>query len=324
MNTFSDLIPRANNNNKIALFPKLIVNCHLPASDGQALDVYFNAVFKTTLSHLRNKRIANEYIEFKSREEIRKTNAAASGNQFQPNKFVVKTKLSETKEHFYNEIAEALKLMQTDEKKGKIRNTSWAPLRRCFEQDFQLDAVRIVSADRTRKYFASSLQDDEGLVDAATATMNSASQLLADRLVEAHESLPTLDEDETCTESYYHKQFIGRQVHLVDMCPGIVTQYKATKGGFVVKYYNESLPQPKERKRCKSKLEIVGKRALLPLLLRTANRDERGNEDNNGEGVNENNDANENDGDNAIGDRDVNGNGDDNAIAEFGSAAVEG
>ena len=79
MNTFSDLIPRANNNNKIALFPKLIVNCHLPASDGQALDVYFNAVFKTTLSHLRNKRIANEYIEFKSREEIRKTNAAASG-----------------------------------------------------------------------------------------------------------------------------------------------------------------------------------------------------------------------------------------------------
>ena len=286
------------------------------------MDVYFNAVFKTTLSHLRNKRIANEYIEFKSREEIRKTNAAASGNQFQPNKFVVKTKLSETKEHFYNEIAEALKLMQTDEKKGKIRNTSWAPLSRCFEQDFQLDAVRIVSADRTRKYFTSSLQDDEGLVDAATATMNSASQLLADRLVEAHESLPTLDKDETCTESYYHKQFIGRQVHLVDMCPGIVTQYKARQGVFVVKYYKESLPEPKERKRCKTKLEIVGKRALLPLLLRTANRDERGNEDNNGEGVNENNDANENDGDNAIGDRDVNGNGDDNAIT--GSAAVEG
>ena len=183
MNTFSDLIPRANNNNKIALFPKLIVNCHLPASDGQ---------------------------------------------------------------------------------------------------------------------------------------------LLADRLVEAHESLPTLDEDETCTESYYHKQFIGRQVHLVDMCPGIVTQYKARQGFFVVKYYKESLPEPKERKRCKNKLEIVGKRALLPLLLRTANRDERGNEDNNGEGVNENNDANENDGDNAIGDRYVNGNGDDNAITEFGSAAVEG
>ena len=248
----------------------------------QALDVYFNAVFKTTLSHLQNTRVANEYIEFKSRKEIRKTNAAASGNQFLPKKIVVKTKLSETKEHFYNEIAEALKLMQTDEKKGKIWNTSWAPLRRCFEQEFQLDAVQIVSADHTRKYFvASSLQDEEGLVDAATATMNSASQLLADRLVEAHKSLPTLDEDETCTESSYHKQFIGRQVHLVDiMCPGIVTQYKARQGGFVVKYYKDSLPEPKERKRCKIKLEIVGKRALLPLLLCTVNRDERGNEDN--------------------------------------------
>ena len=96
----------------------------------------------------------------------------------------------------------------------------------------------------------------------------------------AHESLPTLDDDETCTESYYHKQFIGRQVHLVDMCPGIVTQYKARQGGFVVKYYKDSLPEPKERKRCKIKLEIVGKRALLPLLLCTVNRDETGNEDN--------------------------------------------
>ena len=189
-------------------FPHIIV-LYVPANLTemlQALDVYFNAVFKTTLSHLRNKRVANEYIKFKSREKIRKTNAAASGDQFVPKKFVVKTKLSETKEHFYNEIAEALKLMQTDEKKGKIWNTSWAPLRRCFEQEFQLDAVQIVSADHTRKYFvASSLQDEEGLVDAATATMNSASQLLADRLVKAHESLPTLDDDETCTESYYHK-----------------------------------------------------------------------------------------------------------------------
>ena len=42
MNTFSDLIPRANNNNKFALFPKLIVNCHLLASDG--LSLYFCAL----------------------------------------------------------------------------------------------------------------------------------------------------------------------------------------------------------------------------------------------------------------------------------------
>ena len=64
-----------------------------------------------------------------------------------------------------------------------------------------MDDVGIVSADWSRKYFVTTVQDEVGLVDAATTKINSAWDMGFDGIAEAHESLPTQDEDKLCSRN---------------------------------------------------------------------------------------------------------------------------
>lgn len=60
---------------------------------------------------------------------------------------------------------------------------------------------------------------------------------------------------------------LRRLVNPVDGRPGRVSSFKKTKKIFEVKYYEDTLPTPGQKKRAKNVLQIDGKEALLPLLL---------------------------------------------------------
>ena len=90
----------------------------------QAFDVFFNALFKTKLSETHNKRIVQAFMDFRDSKKTRETEALASGDEFVKEAYKVKTKLSETKESFYSDLAQVLQIFQTDEFKEKIKTES--------------------------------------------------------------------------------------------------------------------------------------------------------------------------------------------------------
>ena len=122
----------------------------------QPLDIYFNAEFKMKSATIRNNRIAMMFEKWHLAEAARigalppEERAAARENSTQ---FIVPTSLTHTKNWFYEDLALAIEQMQTVEIKEKLKNIAFKDLQRCFDREFQVEAVGKVQADRTGKYY---------------------------------------------------------------------------------------------------------------------------------------------------------------------------
>ena len=232
------------------------------------------ACLPTKLSATRNKRIVQAFMDFRDSEKTRETEALASGDDFVKEAYKVKTKLSETKESFYSDLAQVLQIFQTDEFKEKIKTESWKPLMKCFDPTFQIESVLKVLEDTTNKYFSTLPADGEQAnpTDALTVGMQRAT--LVDDVIEAHEDYTDFTPEGDRNQLDLNK-FVGRSlVNPVDGRPGRVTSFKKTKKIFEVKYYEDTLPTPGQKKRAKNVLQIDGREALLPLLLHVGDDDD--------------------------------------------------
>ena len=101
-----------------------------------------NAVLKTSLYTLRNE------------QEARQVAAAAIKSY---SVYIPPSKLSEIKEHFFDNLTIVLKDLQTPEKMKSISDHSWKDdlFESCFDPTFQRDRVNLVFEDNEGKYFSS-------------------------------------------------------------------------------------------------------------------------------------------------------------------------
>ena len=119
--------------------PNIIV-LFVPANlteKGQPLDIFFNAILKVNMYKLRDARIMDAVTKHMEGERQREEAAKARGDKYKTTVYKPATKLSEIKEPFYLDLAQALKEMQTQELVEQLHNKAWGLFHKCFDQDFQ-------------------------------------------------------------------------------------------------------------------------------------------------------------------------------------------
>jgi hypothetical protein len=223
----------------------------------QPLDQYFNALLKMILARLRNARVVEEANKFFDIEDAKVDEAKSRGESYQLMVFKAKTKLSELKEPFFEDLAIiALSELQTEDYKQKFRDNAWAGMfEKCFEPEFQCEAVKLVGADQDNYYFTDKAQ----LVDPVFAP--SASQDLQIQVADAHdEAVVSTPERDAMLPPH---RLVGRQVKpFNDSLPGRVEKYLARRKLFVVKYWKDP-----HAKRASKIVNDISREDLMAMLL---------------------------------------------------------
>ena len=258
----------------------------------QPLDIYFNARFKTLLTRLKNEYVTSEFWDHRKRENERKAACDASGEQYTPHSYKMKTKISETKELFYNSIIEAISEMQTEQEKRKLSEHAFADIMKCFDNAYQVEALLKVNDDATGRYFRRIQGEDDEIQD---VTIQRFERSVVYEAAMIHNNLPTREDDISQID---YSKFVGRLVSALDgRYPGMVKETRNLRARdipaqrrriFIVKYYRESIDEGK----AKAVLQYT-REELLPLLVVA---DERGDlddleEDGGNDGISDNDDS---------------------------------
>jgi len=188
--------------------------------------------------------------------------------------FEVPTSISSTKEWFYEDLAKAIGRMQTDEKIEKLSKKAFRDIWKCYDHDFQVNAVEIVARDTTGRYFKSTIAD--GSLPEDVAIDRFRSQRIAFDAIERHEQIPTYEDFNHAPDENF---FVKSDVQPLDgIYPGRVESWKMKRGKnlqpdervmFTVKYYKEVIGEG----RAKKVLECT-KAELLPIfVVREENND---------------------------------------------------
>jgi hypothetical protein len=196
---------------------------------------------------------ANKFFDI---EDAKVDEAKSHGESYQPMVFKAKTKLSELKEPFFEDLAIALSELQTEDYKQKFRDHAWGGMfEKCFEPEFQREAVKLVGADQDNYYF----NDKAQLVDLVFAP--SASQDLQIQVADAHdEAVVSTPERDAMLPPH---RLVGRQVKpFNDSLPGRVDKYLARRKLFVVKYWKDP-----HAKRASKIVNDISREDLMAMLL---------------------------------------------------------
>eukprot|EP00554_Chaetoceros_debilis_P004369 CAMPEP_0194089798 /NCGR_PEP_ID=MMETSP0149-20130528/36321_1 /TAXON_ID=122233 /ORGANISM="Chaetoceros debilis, Strain MM31A-1" /LENGTH=613 /DNA_ID=CAMNT_0038773867 /DNA_START=213 /DNA_END=2054 /DNA_ORIENTATION=+ len=218
----------------------------------------------TTVKGKTSRSLPSE--EFRNKEKARVAECLAKGEIAEEIPFAVRTKLSETKERFYDLIVDGLNDMKESGSKEKIQEHAWGEFEKCYSHQYQLDATEKVAGDTTGKYFKRNRDEDAPAEDAIISRF---SKSLSFSISMSHEVIPTRDDDIHQSDM---DLFVGRTVKEFKVgWPGYVhkaqrrrsSSNKAAHYVFEVKYYKGDIDITKKA----SKVEKYTRDQLIPLLI---------------------------------------------------------
>ena len=243
--------------------PNIIV-LFVPANlteKGQPLDIFFNAILKVNMYKLRDARIMGAVTKHMEAERNRQEAARARGEEYEPTVYKPATKLSEIKEPFYLDLAQALKAMQTPELIEQLHNKAWGLFKKCFDPDFQRQAVQLVTEDTRNggsKYF-SFVSPSEGEAAVPVDPIFTSEPTLVMQVADAHNALMTANPGQDAMRT--PKQLVGRRLKGAQGSAfGKVTKWRGRKKTFEVKYYRDE-----QAKRATNVLELTHEGVLSAL-----------------------------------------------------------
>ena len=189
-------------------------------------------------------------------ENRKKLDEEAAGRPYEVKPYLPPTKLSEVKEPFYLDLAEALRRMQTPVMKETLSSKAFDLFKKCYDKGFQVDAVKLVSEDQANKVYKYFGPQVQGAVPVDPVLVNEPSLVL--QALDAQAGDFCKENDRTVAPL----MLVGRQVKLVgNAAIGRVTNYKELKKVFVVKYFSS------DQAVRASKVAEVDRPALLEMLL---------------------------------------------------------